>query len=94
MSEPTDLAARARRIAHANHLLDGLRDPIPAAFDRVIIRKRAEHLDRAVSLGIIDHGQRCALLELFIEELQALRAIDARAVITDAIDDDPEVPDG
>jgi len=35
-----------------------------------LIRKRTSWLDKAVRLGIIDYGQRCALLELYCEDVQ------------------------
>jgi len=44
---------------------------LDAAIKRMILRKRREHHDHAVELGIITREQAEALYALFVEEVEA-----------------------
>ena len=61
----------------AEHLGDDDADNLQRMLDALMVRKRIAHLDRAVRLAIIDTGQACALLELWIDEVNEARARDA-----------------
>jgi ribosomal protein S18 len=75
-----------KRIDEARALLSALDpDGTSAALDAMMVKKRTAHLDRAVALDIIDYGQRCALLQLFIDELGELRDRERAAHISDEL---------
>jgi hypothetical protein len=61
---------------------DGARD-MQRLLDALVIRKHRAYLNRAVALGIIDHGQRCALFQLRLTEIAETRARDALAALAD-----------